>query len=74
MRRASYVLLGGVGFLLIACVNLTSLLVARAVARRREIAVRLAIGASRVRVARQLLTEGLLLATAGGAAGCYCLR
>jgi putative ABC transport system permease protein len=70
VRRAAYVLLGGVGFLLlIASVNLTSLLVAKGLARRREVAVRLAIGASRGRIARQLLTESLLVAIAGGAAG-----
>lgn len=56
-------------FLLIACVNVTCLQLVRGIARRREIAVRMAIGADRARLVRQLVVEGLVLAVAGGAAG-----
>jgi|SRR5688572_3266618 len=59
----------GLLILLVACTNVSSLMVAAAIARRHEIAVRLSLGASRVRVLRQLLTESTLLAIAGGAAG-----
>jgi len=73
VRTSLLMLLGAVGLvLLVACVNLANLLIVRAIGQRHDVAIRIALGASRAQIAIDLLTRGLVLAALGGAAGLLC--
>jgi len=72
LRKSLFIMFGAVGFvLLIACVNMANLLIGRSISRQKEVAVRLAIGASRGALIRQFLTESVLLGLVGGIAGLF---